>query len=842
MDTIVRAACPKCRTVLRIPVQWVGQTVKCKKCGALVRSKPKNNVETLSSANGTAESAPLDQTIPNPDSFDFSQPAPANGDDPFPIPEPLIPPAPEAHPLGGFDAGPQPQPAPVYPYPVPPGYPYAPPPGYPYPVSPAYGPPGAYAPPPGYPYPLPPGYAPPAGYPYPAPPAAAAIPHAVPPGAVHAPQLPRPIEPPPAAPRPEPVAAAPEFESATSAAPPPVGRRYRRGNGKGKLIGVAVCLLLTGGLIAGGVFAMKHLADKNAQHDPGSGDGKNDGKNDGKADGKNEGTGGPIAQKAGPYPRRLLFISISKYMYLNPLTATKDGAEQIKGVDQSRPAAQRIAFDWRIPSDKDNNQVFILSDTGANAAIPVKNVLAGAYERFFETSREQDRIVLYFGGHAIEKDGKAYLAPVEGEMEGDGWQQSLIPLGEFYAKLQACKAQQKVVIWDVCRFNPQRGKQRPGSDPMTPALHKALTSPPAGVEVVVSCSPGENALEFYNLQPDLANRSARYGGSLFLESVRYVGEKSKSAKTTTPVDPLPIGEWAQAVSKRAAEMAAFTPDRQKQTVRLEGKPRADSVAYKPDEPVAKRFDLPVPPKGVPSTEIKSIEREFFLPPIRSELTDTDLADLPYLESVMKDYKEDVPEAEIRKDREKYKLRAVTLDAFDAIREVWGASPEAGGLGNLAETVEAPITETIKKTINKGLEAYAIGIAKLELINIELDNVATLKASETKRWQAHYEYARAVVKSRLAYLNEYNKLMGNVRTETLPSLDAKLGQNSYKLASSEKMKSNKDIQKLAEEAQEAYGKLIAEHRGTPWAIQAKRDRSFSLGLVWLPFVSKGESVQ
>ena len=209
---------------------------------------------------------------------------------------------------------------------------------------------------------------------------------------------------------------------------------------------------------------------------------------------------------------------------------------------------------------------------------------------------------------------------------------------------------------------------------------------------------------------------------------------------------------------------------------------------------------------------------------------------------MKDYTADVPEAEIRGNKEKYKLRAVTLDAFDAIREIWGTSPEAGGLGNLEETIEAPITEATKKKINKGLEAYAIGIAKLELINIELDNVAALKPGETKRWQAHYEYARAVVKSRLAYLNEYNKLMGNVRTETLPQLKTNVGQNSYKLASSEKMKSKKEVQKLAEESQEAFAKLIAEHKGTPWAIQAKRDRSFSLGLVWLPFVSKGESSQ
>src|SRR5438067_1078229 len=41
MDSTVRATCPTCRSSLRIPAEWVGQAVRCKKCGAVVRSKPK---------------------------------------------------------------------------------------------------------------------------------------------------------------------------------------------------------------------------------------------------------------------------------------------------------------------------------------------------------------------------------------------------------------------------------------------------------------------------------------------------------------------------------------------------------------------------------------------------------------------------------------------------------------------------------------------------------------------------------------------------------------------------------------------------------------------------------
>ncbi len=179
MDATVRATCPKCRNILRIPAQWVGQAVKCKKCGSVVRSKAKDGSDAAGTgeAQGTAEAVPLDQTprpqngqqVPGGNAFDFSQPS---ADDDFPLlPEPLVPPGPEVDdrfdPTGGADAAAQPAPQPVpgvppgYPYPLPPGYPppgYGPPPGYP------------YAPPPGYPYPLPPGYGPPPGYPYPLPP------------------------------------------------------------------------------------------------------------------------------------------------------------------------------------------------------------------------------------------------------------------------------------------------------------------------------------------------------------------------------------------------------------------------------------------------------------------------------------------------------------------------------------------------------------------------------------------------------------------------------------------------------------------------------------------------
>src|SRR5205823_7860621 len=121
----------------------------------------------------------------------------------------------------------------------------------------------------------------------------------------------------------------------------------------------------------------------------------------------------------------------------------------------------------------------------------------------------------------------------------------------------------------------------------------------------------------------------------------------------------------------------------------------------------------------------------------------------------------------------------------------------------------------------------------------LETVAPLRESEPKRWQAHYDFALAAVKARLAYMNEYNKLLGNLITETLPTLDPKLGQDGYILIASETLKSGKDVKKMAEDASALFLKITADYKGTPWAIQAKQEKAVQIGLNWKPASLKDE---
>jgi len=138
-------------------------------------------------------------------------------------------------------------------------------------------------------------------------------------------------------------------------------------------------------------------------------------------------------------------------------------------------------------------------------------------------------------------------------------------------------------------------------------------------------------------------------------------------------------------------------------------------------------------------------------------------------------------------------------------------------------IDASLWEEHDKGLIEDLMAAAVNQASAK--------VAEMQKDEPKRWQAHYDFAVACVKARLAYMNEYNKILGTIVTETLPTRDEKLGQDGYLLVASETLKSGKDVKKLAEEAQEAFQEIAVKYKGTPWAIQAKQEKSVVLGLNW-----------
>src|SRR5439155_19625571 len=155
--------------------------------------------------------------------------------------------------------------------------------------------------------------------------------------------------------------------------------------------------------------------------------------------------------------------------------------------------------------------------------------------------------------------------------------------------------------------------------------------------------------------------------------------------------------------------------------------------------------------------------------------DSGIANFPFPAEALAPYKADVPIAEIMDNKDKYPLRIAVLDAYATIRDVWDNKDMP-----VRDEFKGGTTEAIKKEILAEQLYPARAISKLERSIVLLEAVAPMRDNEPKRWQAHYDYALAQCKSRLAWMNEFDLALGSIRTDVLPPLDPKKGHDAYKL--------------------------------------------------------------
>ncbi len=525
----------------------------------------------------------------------------------------------------------------------------------------------------------------------------------------------------------------------------------------------------------------------------------------------------PQPGKPVPLPRRLLVVSISKYLYCNRLAA---GTGR-NGVDLPTEIGKRLAFDWRVPQE----QLTVLSDTGPDPRPLLKPILSKTVADFCRTSRPQDRVLVYFGGHAVAADGKAYLVPAEGDIaEPDG----LLPLAAVYEQLRSCPAAQKVIVFDVCRMNEDDDRVRPGGDAMTPELEKLLLAAPPGVQVVLTCAAGQQAREYRRTPADPT--AADVTGSLFLSGVRYVTARAKPT-TPAPDDPLPLDELVTAAGKRMAAVCEATG--QKNATPKTGGTLPTLAPADPAAPPAEVVTLPAPPPGLPPAEVAKYTAAFALPPIRERPSagDDDVS-VPFTAERMTAYAPAPADSS---------LRAATVEALAEVRKLWAKTSAADQSGGLTtEFVGAVTDDAFKKSVARSQETPAALILALGDREQQLDALAeSLKDEKSAYWRATFAYAQAQVKARLVLLDEYNLLLGDVRTDRLPARDAAKGETGVQMVSTAKLRSGKAATERAKAAGDLFDVVAKDHAGTPWAVAAKRARAEALGLEWRPFAPGGK---
>lgn len=510
-------------------------------------------------------------------------------------------------------------------------------------------------------------------------------------------------------------------------------------------------------------------------------------------------------------PRRAFLIQVNHYLYLNPLTTCPP--------NKNRESIDRFALGLHIPTWKTNNQLFILSDNllAPEDRLPTKLMILAGVRHFCETSRAQDRILVYFRGHAFEKNERAYFAPIEGEAADLNTQ---IPIADIYTMLKGSRATQKLVVWDVCPRNPELAPIRPGSGPMTLELFLALLNTPIGVQAVVPCIPAEYSLEYSTPKGEAGNTP----GSALFDALRKAFENTAAAKKTVPADPLPIVEAFPLVEKYVESAAKALGA--KQTAKVAGTLPATLMSIDPNEPLPAAITFPVV-KATGLKDAKEIFDDLILPPLFSSEAADPLPILPFDAAILKPYLPDASLAEIHRDSEKYVLRMAVLRSLQVLRETarHGGPKEAKPI----VIVNSPVTEALKKNILDAQTPMAVAIAKLEDELNALEEAGKMKDKETKRWQAHFDYTLGQVRLRLALLNEYNLLMAHVRTDSMPELPT--GSKGWQLTHTEKMSSKKNVQELADAARAAFAAAIVANKGTPWEVLAKRAMATPPGLRW-----------
>ena len=547
-----------------------------------------------------------------------------------------------------------------------------------------------------------------------------------------------------------------------------------------------------------------------------------------------------------PMPRRLLAMNISNYLYANALQYGESRVPQESERRDFYKAVERMADGWRVPK----SQRYYVTDGPVEEGRfdykhpPLKMVVNGTIDSFLNSSRAQDRIVIIFAGHAIEQEGEAYLVPLEGEFEDVP---SLIPVKDFYEKLAKCPAQEKLVIFDVCRFDPGRGVERPAFGAMTEGLEKALHTAPAGISVWTSCSKEEFSYEYEYSQVELVGVGKReMFGSIFF-SMFFAGDSrvsifgkrpGGSAGIHHPADPLPVAPVTAWINEKTTAVIKDL-ERKPQTPKLTVNPRkGEWLVYNGSEPLAAKVELTKPPPTAKREEVVAMFKEMELPAIKAIRKDDGrtikLADsFPFTEAQVKDFMNDVgPSFEaVAKEPEKFvkthPIRAATVMAFFEMRKL----RQENAADELPEEFKSPISDMTKKQIT---DKFQRTIAERQTILEEqrdaLEAVASKKESEkSKRWLAMYDYATAQVKARYAYIYEYNLAMGNVKTDKLPELAG--NQKGWKLSSVKKMVSPKEIRDVAEAAKEGFNEIVTNYPNTPWAVMAKVQKNMAYGLKW-----------
>lgn len=626
---------------------------------------------------------------------------------------------------------------------------------------------------------------------------------------------------------PSPAAKAPAIISNESTTPF-ISRRRRKSGGWWK--GPALALVVFGLVLAG--FGVYHFRDRltallplDDEQTPGASRDNAAVTQTAKAAAKN-----PPHPVNYAFPRRALVISVHDYLYANPLQNGMPGAQ----ANNLNHFMNDLSVGLHIPP----SQLALLSDDAGpkwGARAPTKTVLQKTLTNFLDSSRPQDRILVFFFGHAVEAGDEAYLAPIEGELDRAD---TLIPLKWVYEQLAKCKARQKVLVVDGNRYHRTFGQERPGGEEMGPKLDAMLKAPPDGVQVWSSCIAKQRSFALDD-----------YPMGVFVDSLQKTLRQGGRGKIQKTDEALPLDHYVELVNKFMKD--ELSKRKLEQVSRLAGKEADSGIANDPPPPPPPeaKTALAARPAGVEQNKkmVQAVLDQIGTPPIKvtHELPLRYDALPPFSPNALKKYEDDSSDPNSPLRQAVKNARAV----------LWAIYP-----GNAPKPLSAEVSMMRQRypvqlnILKDGYRAPAGGRAETQFKNrVEEDErrvallmravedalndlrdakvVEARESEKSKRLQANYDFMVARVELEYAYLFEYQSMLGSMRKE-FPPRDPQL-HGGWKLASQSKLQGDSTGKKIAKEAQKLLKEIIKNNAGTPWEVLAKREMLTNLGLEWQP---------
>jgi hypothetical protein len=526
---------------------------------------------------------------------------------------------------------------------------------------------------------------------------------------------------------------------------------------------------------------------------------------------------------ASNFPRRALIVSVHNYLYANPVHYLRAGGGKPSSFFS---LVNGLSNGLRVPF----RQIAHLSDAAdKDPRPPTRSVIEKTLTDFLKTSRPQDRILVFFIGHAVEVGDEAYLVPIEGETDNAA---TLIPLKWVYQQLAACPARQKALVLDVNHFNPTMGVERPGGGPMGARLDAALKEPPPGVQVWSSCVQKQQSYETEN-----------FPMGVFLGELSGALMAGLSNKIQRPEEPLPLEQYVEVVNRRMK--GELEPLKFVQESRLTGREAEGGAPYDKNEP-------PPPPPSLGTVvvhkddvrRIRKVLDEIGTPPVKVSANDFSVhyeVLPPFSPAALKKYDDagGDPNSKLRAAVRKARVLLWAIYPGKPPQDLAAAVTKARqgltvNLHVLQEGYRAPAAAAenqFKQRVLRDEENVARLMLYLNEMLDELRAAGEDRDKETRHWQANYDFMLARLEAQIAYLYEYQSMLGGIRKEFPPRDPGVHG--GWKLAAQMNLQGDATGKKLAKGSRKTLDQLIKDHAGTPWEVLAKREKLTALGLEWHP---------